>query len=65
MNLKNKTVLVTGGSQGIGRALAERLAKEDSNLILVARSEDRLKEFVDQYGKNIIIMFVIYLITAK
>lgn len=52
MNLKNKTVLVTGGSQGIGRALAERLAKEDSNLILVARSEDRLKEFVDQYGKK-------------
>ncbi len=52
VNLKNKTVLITGGSQGIGRALAERLAKEGANLILVARSEDRLKEFVKKYGKQ-------------
>ena len=52
MNLKNKTILITGGSQGIGRALAERLAKESVHLILVARSENRLKEFVNKYGKQ-------------
>ena len=52
MNLKNKTILITGGSQGIGRALAERLAKEGVNLILVARSEDRLKEFIKKFGKQ-------------
>lgn len=52
MNLKNKTILITGGSQGIGRALAECLVKEEPNLILVARSEDRLKEFVKKYGKQ-------------
>ncbi len=50
MNLKQKTILITGGSQGIGRGLAERLVREGAHLILVARAEDRLKEFVAQYG---------------
>lgn len=52
MNLKNKTILITGGSHGIGRALAECLVKEGANLTLIARSEDRLKEFVKKYGKQ-------------
>ena len=52
MNLKNKAILITGGSQGIGLALAESLAKEGTKLILVARSEDRLKEFVRKFGKQ-------------
>ena len=52
MDLKNKTILITGGSQGIGRALAECLAKEGARLILVARSENRLKEFVKKFGKR-------------
>ena len=32
--------------------MAERLVEEDARLILVARSEDRLKEFVKKYGKQ-------------
>jgi len=50
MDLIQKTILITGGSRGIGRGLAERLVREGAHLILVARSEDRLKEFVTQYG---------------
>ncbi len=41
---KFKNVLVTGASQGIGRALAECFARRGANLLLVARSEGRLKE---------------------
>lgn len=41
---KNKTVLVTGASSGIGLAMAEDLAKRGANLILVARSENKLNE---------------------
>jgi len=39
-----KTVLITGASEGIGRALAVSLAAEGANLTLAARSSERLQE---------------------
>ena len=44
MNLKNKTVIVTGSSDGIGREIALKLAKEGAKLALAARNEDKLKD---------------------
>lgn len=44
MKLKGKTITVTGASDGIGKQIALRLAKEKLNLILIARDEKRLKE---------------------
>jgi short-subunit dehydrogenase len=38
-----KVTLITGASGGIGKAFAERLASEKHNLVLVARSEEKLK----------------------
>jgi short-subunit dehydrogenase len=37
-----KITLITGGSSGIGKAFAQRLASEKHNLVLVARSEEKL-----------------------
>jgi short-subunit dehydrogenase len=42
LNLNNKTALITGSSKGIGKAIAESMAEEGCNLILTARSEDKL-----------------------
>ena len=39
------TALITGASEGIGRCFAEVYAKHAHNLVLVARSEEKLTEF--------------------
>lgn len=46
--LKNETLVLTGASSGIGRALALRLADEGVKLVLNARTESRLHDICAQ-----------------
>lgn len=43
MSVKNKSILITGASQGIGRGIALRLAKDGANLALVDIKADKLE----------------------
>jgi|SRR4030095_2859309 len=48
ISLKNKIVLITGASSGIGLSCAEAFAKEGSKLIIAARRSERLKKITDK-----------------
>lgn len=49
-NLRNKLVVITGGSSGIGLALAERARSADATVLLVARNTDKLDSAVSRLG---------------
>ena len=48
MKLKNLNALITGGSQGLGKAIAEHFLREGANVVLCARSERELSATCDE-----------------
>lgn len=50
--LRGKTVLITGASFGIGEQLAFLIAKTEANLILVARTSEKLAAIKNEIEKN-------------
>ena len=48
LNLKNKSALVCGSTQGIGRAAAMALASEGTRITLVASNEERLNKVLSE-----------------
>ena len=48
MKLKDKVVILTGASSGIGEATALRFSEEGAKVVIVARSEDKLNKIVDR-----------------
>lgn len=52
MELKNKTIIITGASSGIGAAAALLFAEEGANVVLGARREKELKQLVEQITQS-------------
>ncbi|BCR97364.1 3-dehydrosphinganine reductase [Aspergillus luchuensis] len=45
--VQGRTVVITGGSEGMGKAVACQLAEKGANVVLVARTESKLQDAVE------------------
>jgi NAD(P)-dependent dehydrogenase (short-subunit alcohol dehydrogenase family) len=52
MKLKNTNALITGGSQGLGKAIAEHFLREGANVFICARSEKELSATREELAKE-------------
>lgn len=48
--LKNKKILIIGGSSGIGFSTAECFIKLDNYVVIIGRNEDKLKKAINKLG---------------
>lgn len=53
ISLQGKTALVTGGSRGIGKAIAATFVRCGANVMIVSRKEDSLRATAAEIGGNI------------
>src|SRR2546423_15115308 len=61
MNGARKVVVITGASAGVGRATAQRFAKEGAQIALLARGSDGLeaaRKEVEALGGEALVIFV-------
>ena len=52
MLLKDKVAIVTGGAQGIGKAIAELFSREGAELVLADKKIDTLSKTAEEISKN-------------
>ncbi|QEM06096.1 SDR family oxidoreductase [Mucilaginibacter rubeus] len=53
-SIKDKVIVITGASSGIGASAARKLAQLGAKVVLAARREDQLKNLAQEIGENAI-----------
>ncbi len=56
MNIKDKVVIVTGASSGIGEATARLLAKHGAKVVLAARSKEKLSKISKELPGSLVVI---------
>ncbi len=57
VSLKNKTVIITGSSRGIGRAIALKVAEEGANVVILAKTKEphaKLEGTIDSVAAEVV-----------
>ena len=54
--MRDKVVVITGASAGIGAATAELLARQGASVVLVARRNDALQDVASRCGRNSLVI---------
>ena len=65
LGLKNKCALITGASRGIGKAIAEELAKEGANVAICARGKEELETVAQELRAHGVMVAAIAADVAK
>jgi 3-oxoacyl-[acyl-carrier protein] reductase len=52
LGLKDRTYIVTGASRGLGYAVAETLAAEEANVLVVSRTAEAVREAAERLGSR-------------
>lgn len=52
MQLENRIAIVTGGAQGLGQAICQRLANEGCNVVIADLKEEQAKQIAEQITKS-------------
>ena len=63
LGLMDQSILITGSSKGIGRAIAEGYLKEKASIILTGRDELALNKTTIEFKKFYIMWYVIFITT--
>jgi NAD(P)-dependent dehydrogenase (short-subunit alcohol dehydrogenase family) len=53
-DLKNKNVLISGGSSGLGLAIAKAFGSCEANVVIVGRNKEKLQQAASEIGENVL-----------
>jgi short-subunit dehydrogenase len=63
--MKDKVVIVTGASSGIGKALAEEFSGRGAKVVIAARSEEKLNQLGETLKKKNLSVFIVKVDVSK